>query len=904
MNNRGESAMSKTSSNQLKIKRQLFIKKALEKMSGKELPTAAEMAKVQNSPTDKSNWHRIFNGETREPRYKIISFLANYLGIKVERVWDVLQAANQIEENTDENNLLNHLIPIFNIPKNMPSDSINFVGREEELDKLKSELWKQEHKIIGIIGFPGTGKTTLISKFVRKLEQEKIDRFDTVVWTDIPPQVDNRRPPSIKQFITPILYDISNGKITSDTIRQDDLFGITERLLSQLRKQRCLIVIDNAEALLSDKNKKLGESGTFAEDCRDYYYLFNKILQTEHCSKLIINSRESFVKLRSLNYSEFTLRGLDQKYAIELISHLSKKYEVENSVYKLQETDIDLITLIKKCSGNPKAIEIVIPHILADKEFQGNVNLFLKQNKPIDGIDGLSTILKEVVNKLNDKQRECLTRISVYQYRLSLKGIHSQMPRLYEHEIILIIHDLKVANLLKAENQFQDKNSSIYRIHPFIKEYCYRLLDQNMLNESHVRAANYYLNQAGNCQEVQEVDAAFEAIHHFYKIGMFNDCYEIFIFNILNATRLDNLRCSANLWNNVDRIIELAPKLISKLSDLEKKAITLVPLGFVYSEAGKNLKALEVSDEILKITDRQLNKDEELIFPKIAAYINKGRAHRLIGNFKQSQQDCEIASKYAKKLGKKSWQALAIYELGLIHLELKKPRRAIGCFITAAFQAIEEKVVPRGVHSFKKLLSGEKLKEGAEEEIEKTIGKYESEDNSQDDTRKFRILYNIARALNLLELHTPSEFILKIAERFVNEKTDMGNPIWLYTELATCYGKKHKAEEYLKKAYSRKETAPMICNAFTLYKYAEWEYSWEHYQDALEKYKELEKLLREAEFPLWQIKAHDGLANYYDTFYSQPNVNVSPSECKTNAAKQREKAEEIRKQWNLPEEES
>jgi tetratricopeptide (TPR) repeat protein/GTPase SAR1 family protein len=892
-----------------------FSRKCLETISKKKVPSYSELerlSKEKNFHKHRSVWQRIFTRVSKEPERENIDFLAKYLGIEPKQVWDVLKVAEKITEvsNVDEavDEFINDFYPIFRIPGNMPSSPKYFFGRKEDIKNLEDKVLDESSKITVIVGFAGTGKTTLINQLIRDLHQRKINWFTKVAWFEFNTQENNGRPPSIKEFITNILQSLSDGQITSESTNQDRSSTIKERLLSYLEHEKCLIVLDNAEVLLSRENKDSDNLSLFAENCTEYHDMLEKISNGKHHSKLILTSRRSLNI--GINLDEFSLSGLEQKDGKELILNLSK--DVKTSSHELKAEESELTALVEEFSGNPKVIELAIPFIQKSKVYQGSVSLFLKQKKPVSNV---SFMLVELLNLLNKPQQECLKRITVYRTLLSHNCIYSQMDVIDKTTIDEFID----VNFLHVDSPCEDDNSLTFRMHPLIKEFLYGKLDKDTLNESHKKAGEYWLLVADDCKKTSKkrelVDALFEAMHHFFEAEEFDKCYQTFIFDLLHGEKKDNLRCSANLWNNVDRIIEIDSKLINKLSDDNKRVTTLIPMGVVYSETGKNQEALKVSDEILKITDKKLTKEKHLMFPQIAAFLIKGRAYRLIGNFAKSKENCQLASRYAAKHKNLSWEALAIYELALIDIELEKPVRALGCLITAAYKAIGAEVVPKGVSSFKKLLSGENFKPEAEEEIEKII-KDNSKDDSEDHTKKFRILYNAGRALNLLNKcrddndkkitlrlvnwSSISEFILGLANRFVVE-SDKGSPVWLYTELATCYSKSPKAYEYLEKAYSLKETAPMICNALTLYKYAELEYSSEHYGKALNKYKELEKLLKNAEFPLWEMQAHQGQANCYRKLYSTNRcLNLSKkAEYQKEEKEHLDKVEEICEKWNL-----
>jgi GTPase SAR1 family protein len=849
----------------LASKRKEFIQRAMKRMLGRDCPTATELARA-TSPSEKGHWSKIINGKTT-PGIEKIEALSRILSLDSSKLNKLFVAAARIHEKTDVDDLLRDLFPAFALPNFLPALKY-FFGRSEELKEVKSKLLDPEESVIGIIGFPGTGKTTFINQLIRELHKEK-NQFSAVAWEVLEPQIETGNPPKFKDVLNSLLTWLSKGSITKETTLQDSFAQITERLITLLKNEQCLIVFDNAETVLATEIPE--NVGYFSSDCVEYSYLFKQLTKSEHNSKVILTSRESFIALTGPGYSETFLKGLELEAALGLIQYWSqqgkKKYFRE-----LEGTNENFIQLANHYLESPKALELIVPLIQCHKEFNGNIKRFLEASPPTT----YESVIKEVIARLSDLEKDCLSKISVYQsqkYSLSREGIHAQVPLLNSNQLTEIIFALERRQLMTF-----DSEELGYKIHPFIKEKAYNLL-KNEAIIAHEQAAKFYLNEFSKEMNSKKIEAAFQAINHFYFIGQYQKCYEILIFKALDGANLNNLRCSANLWNNVDRIMDIIPRL-SKYLPNTQQALLLIPLGVIYSEAGKNQDAIQTSQQILSLIKEVAIRDEAVNFSNVAANLIAGRANRLIGKFTESLKACQKASKLAKQCNQTAWQALALYELGLVDLEIDKPRRAIACFIAAAFKGIGQSKVPNGIHSFTQL-NWNQLK-NINQKIENTVSHY-SKANSEDHTKIFRILFNIARGLNLMKLYPVSLVVLNIAEKFVKD-TDKGSPVWLYTEFATCHvgmNKSLAAENYYEKSYLLRSTAPAICNVINLAKYGDWHYHRVDIDKALEKYKELEELLEKAEFPFWQ--AH--------CYYSQTSCYYHLSiHSLTNRLREKEKA--------------
>ncbi|MGD1917804.1 MAG: NB-ARC domain-containing protein [Pleurocapsa sp.] len=176
-------------------------------------------------------------------------------------------------------------------------DANVFFGRQKEIDTLSQLLVQKSAKLVTILGMGGIGKTNLAIKLVQEVTHD----YDYVFWRSLTYNA------SYEQFILELLtflYQDSLVDIPTNSQEQLDI------LIDRLHQNRCLIILDNLETILSD-NKT---DSSYRAGYEKYGDLFQIIGQYNHRSCLLITSREKPQEINIKQYQKvhcYYLLGLD-----------------------------------------------------------------------------------------------------------------------------------------------------------------------------------------------------------------------------------------------------------------------------------------------------------------------------------------------------------------------------------------------------------------------------------------------------------------------------------------------------------------------------------------------------------------------------------------------------------------
>jgi WD40 repeat protein len=236
-----------------------------------------------------------------------------------------------------------------------PTDIQPFCGRINELKKLTTWVSIDKCKLIAILGIGGIGKTAVATKLGQQLQ----DSFEYVIWRSL------REAPPLNQLLGDLIGVLSqhiNLELSKTSPKRIAL------LLEQLQQHRCLLILDNVEAIMNP-----GEyAGNYREGYGNYGDLFHRVGSAEHQSCVVITSREPPSEITELSNDRLPVRTFSLGGLADAGADLLEQMSVTGKLSQLKEVS-------DRCQGNPLYLRIIANTIV--NNFDGDLADFLESDR-------------------------------------------------------------------------------------------------------------------------------------------------------------------------------------------------------------------------------------------------------------------------------------------------------------------------------------------------------------------------------------------------------------------------------------------------------------------------------------------------------------------------------------------
>ncbi len=298
-----------------------------------------------------------------------------------------------------------------------------FYGRQEELVTLDQWIVQKRCRLVALLGMGGIGKTALSVRTAEQIQGE----FDYLIWLSL------RNAPPIQEILATLIKFLSNEQ---ETNLPETVDGRISRLIQYLRSSRCLLLLDNFDAILKSGKR----AGNYREGYEGYGELLQRVGEVQHQSCLVLTSREKPLEIVALEGETLPVRvlqltGLKQAEAQELLN--AKGFFGVDKTRKL----------IECYRGNPLALKIADTSIR--DLFPSNISQFLEQETAV--FNGIRNLLAQQIHRLSDLELQVMYWLALNREPVSPSELQADIiPTVSKPKLLEALESLGQRSLIEA----------------------------------------------------------------------------------------------------------------------------------------------------------------------------------------------------------------------------------------------------------------------------------------------------------------------------------------------------------------------------------------------------------------------------------------------------------------------
>jgi SpoVK/Ycf46/Vps4 family AAA+-type ATPase len=339
-------------------------------------------------------------------------------------------------------------------------DVSSFYGRTEELSQLEQWMVQDHCKVVALLGMGGIGKTTLAVMLADQIQEH----FNALIWRSL------KAAPPLQTFLGSLIEFLSHGQ---ETLSSQDIQQGISQLINHLRRERCLVILDEAEAIFrTNEGKSRPRHGLYQEGYEGYGELLRRVGGERHQSCIVLTSREKPEEIvafegKNLPVRSLQLRGLQVEDAKEIFR--AKGFS---------GSEMGLTELIELYAGNPLALKVITTMI--QEVFNGNIAQFLKQNTLVLG-DRVRTLLKQQVSRLSDLEKEVVYWLAIEQEPISLSRLLDDLlfPPM-RSQLMEVLASLERRSLI---DKMIEASEPLFTLQPLVMKYATEEFVEQALDE-------------------------------------------------------------------------------------------------------------------------------------------------------------------------------------------------------------------------------------------------------------------------------------------------------------------------------------------------------------------------------------------------------------------------------------
>lgn len=347
-----------------------------------------------------------------------------------------------------------------------------FCGRRAELQCLVQWMRQDRCKVVALLGMGGIGKTTLSVQLVEQVLEPLADaalpgessQFQVMIWRSL------RNAPPLEGLLADVIPLLSRRQ---SVILPERLDLQVSLLLTCLREQRCLLVLDNVESILQESGvgQKLTDApkGAYRTGYEPYSDLLRRLGEERHLSCVLLTSRElppEVALLESERVRVLRLHGLT----------VTEGHQVLQQTGLLTLSADQCAAIVTHYAGNPLALKIVAAGIrgLLNNDVMRFLDL-LQQGKFT--FSDIHDLLERHFNRLSPLEQDVMYWLAIERQPITIDVLQANLlsPEFYA-KLPEILSSLHRRSLLEV-------SATGYTLQPVVMEYTTNRLIQQVCQE-------------------------------------------------------------------------------------------------------------------------------------------------------------------------------------------------------------------------------------------------------------------------------------------------------------------------------------------------------------------------------------------------------------------------------------
>lgn len=386
--------------------------------------------------------------------------LSQKLGIQVTKLNLVEAVARYAQQQTHQ---LPRLSANNRVDWGEAPDVSQFQGRAAQLATLEQWVVQDNCRLVAIVGMGGIGKTMLATQLAQQLADT--NHFDIIVWRSL------RQAPPVVDLLTQLLSVLAGSQPLPPR-----LDGMLLLLLEQLRHHRCLLILDNVEAIFTSNQLV----GTYQPGYEDYGWLLQQLGGGRHQSSILLTTRELPAEVARNEAATAPVRVL----RLECLSVEEGETLLAAKGLSFETAQPQVRSLIERYQGNPLALEIVATPLL--ELFDGNIAEFLAQETLL--FKDIRSLLQQQFERLSALELQVMYWLAINQEPVTAAQLQANlMPSVSVSELQDALMSLVQRSLVETIKPNSTHSPALakldsvsYTQQPVVREYVTKHLIQQV----------------------------------------------------------------------------------------------------------------------------------------------------------------------------------------------------------------------------------------------------------------------------------------------------------------------------------------------------------------------------------------------------------------------------------------